>query len=99
MITRIIVLQRTRRSEINGPGKSVSEISNELSLSINTISTHRARTLEKMMMHSNAEVNYSENLQSFAAAFFQFGVVKMFVFNQKNICFVCHFISPQIAKL
>ena len=39
-----------------GSGKSVSEISNELSLSINTISTYRARILEKMMMHSNADI-------------------------------------------
>ena len=40
-------------------GKRVSEIAKELSLSVNTISTHRSRILEKMKMKSNAEItNY-----------------------------------------
>lgn len=37
-------------------GKTVSEISAELSLSISTISTYRARILEKMNMKTNAEL-------------------------------------------
>jgi DNA-binding NarL/FixJ family response regulator len=39
-----------------GAGKSVSEIAAELSLSIKTISTYRARLLEKMGMDSNAQL-------------------------------------------
>ena len=35
-------------------GKSVSEIAEETSLSVKTISTYRARALEKLEMHSNA---------------------------------------------
>jgi two-component system, NarL family, invasion response regulator UvrY len=37
-------------------GKSVSEIAEETSLSVKTISTYRSRALEKMHMHSNAEM-------------------------------------------
>lgn len=37
-------------------GKSVSEIAEETSLSVKTISTYRARALEKMKMHTNAEL-------------------------------------------
>ena len=37
-------------------GKTVSEISNQLSLSISTISTYRARILEKMGLKTNAEL-------------------------------------------
>jgi two-component system, NarL family, invasion response regulator UvrY len=37
-------------------GKTVSQISNELSLSVKTISTYRARVLEKMGMKTNAEL-------------------------------------------
>ncbi len=37
-------------------GKTVSEIAEQLSLSINTISTYRARVLEKMKMKNNAEL-------------------------------------------
>jgi two-component system invasion response regulator UvrY len=37
-------------------GKSVSEIAAATSLSVKTISTYRARALEKMKMHSNAEL-------------------------------------------
>lgn len=41
-------------------GKTVSEIAIELSLSIPTISTYRARILEKMNMKNNAElINYA----------------------------------------
>ncbi|HEY0900411.1 MAG TPA: response regulator transcription factor [Sphingobacteriaceae bacterium] len=41
-------------------GKTVSEISHELSLSTSTISTYRARILEKMSMKTNAELtNYT----------------------------------------
>jgi len=39
-----------------GSGKSVSEIASELSLSVATISTHRARILEKMCMKTTAEL-------------------------------------------
>ena len=37
-------------------GKSVSEIANKLSLSTTTVSTYRARILEKMSIRSNAEL-------------------------------------------
>lgn len=37
-------------------GQSVSEIANELSLSVKTISTYRTRVLEKMCFKSNAEI-------------------------------------------
>jgi len=37
-------------------GKSVSEIASQFSLSITTVSTYRSRILEKMGMHSNAEM-------------------------------------------
>ncbi|MBS1620257.1 MAG: response regulator transcription factor [Bacteroidetes bacterium] len=37
-------------------GKSVTEIAEQLSLSVTTISTYRSRIMEKMQMHSNAEL-------------------------------------------
>lgn len=37
-------------------GKTVSEIADGLSLSVNTISTYRARVLEKLSLHNNAEL-------------------------------------------
>ncbi|MDB5226555.1 MAG: response regulator transcription factor [Bacteroidota bacterium] len=37
-------------------GKTISDISVELSLSVNTISTYRARILEKLLLHNNAEL-------------------------------------------
>jgi DNA-binding NarL/FixJ family response regulator len=37
-------------------GKTVSQIGEELSLSVKTVSTHRARILKKMNMHTNAEL-------------------------------------------
>lgn len=37
-------------------GKSVSEIAEEISLSVNTISTYRARILEKLGLTNNAEL-------------------------------------------
>lgn len=39
-------------------GKPVSEIANELSLSVKTISTNRSRALEKMGMKNNAEITH-----------------------------------------
>lgn len=39
-----------------GSGKTVSEIAEELSLSVKTVSTHRSRILGKMEMKSNAEI-------------------------------------------
>lgn len=39
-------------------GKTVSQIAEELSLSVKTVSTHRARMLGKMKMRNNAEVTY-----------------------------------------
>lgn len=39
-------------------GKTVSEIANELSLSVATISTYRSRLLEKMNMKNNAELTF-----------------------------------------
>lgn len=37
-------------------GKSVSEIAEQLSLSVTTVSTYRSRILKKMSMHSNADL-------------------------------------------
>ena len=37
-------------------GKTVSEIAKEFTLSVNTISTYRARILEKLTLHNNAEL-------------------------------------------
>ena len=37
-------------------GKTVSEIADEISLSVNTISTYRNRILEKLGLHNNAEL-------------------------------------------
>ena len=37
-------------------GKTVSEIAEELSLSVNTISTYRSRILEKLNLNNNAEI-------------------------------------------
>jgi DNA-binding NarL/FixJ family response regulator len=39
-----------------GAGKTVGEIASELNLSVKTISTYRARLLEKMNMKNNAEI-------------------------------------------
>lgn len=39
-------------------GKKLSEIADELSLSVKTVSTYRARILEKMGMTTNAELTY-----------------------------------------
>ena len=39
-----------------GHGKTVSEIASELTLSVKTVSTYRARVLEKMGMRTNAEL-------------------------------------------
>ncbi|UCH82452.1 MAG: response regulator transcription factor [Nitrospiraceae bacterium] len=39
-------------------GNTISEIAEEMSLSVKTISTYRARILEKMGMKSNAELTY-----------------------------------------
>jgi DNA-binding NarL/FixJ family response regulator len=39
-------------------GKTVSQIAGELALSVKTISTYRARILEKMLMSSNAELTH-----------------------------------------
>ena len=39
-----------------GFGKSVSEIGEELSLSVNTVTSYRARIMEKMKMKTNAEL-------------------------------------------
>ena len=39
-------------------GKTVSEIANELSLSVKTISTHRIRLLRKMNMKTNAQLTH-----------------------------------------
>ena len=39
-----------------GSGLTVSEIATAIGLSVKTVSTYRARLLEKLEMHSNAEV-------------------------------------------
>lgn len=41
-----------------GSGKTVKEIAERLSLSVKTVSTYRARMLEKMQMKTNAELTY-----------------------------------------
>jgi DNA-binding NarL/FixJ family response regulator len=41
-----------------GSGKTVSEIATELVLSVKTVSTYRARVLEKMKMRTNAELTH-----------------------------------------
>jgi DNA-binding NarL/FixJ family response regulator len=41
-----------------GGGKTVSEIAVELTLSVKTVSTYRARVLEKMKMRTNAELTH-----------------------------------------
>jgi DNA-binding NarL/FixJ family response regulator len=41
-----------------GSGKTVKEIAEILSLSIRTISTHRAHILNKMEMKNNAQLTY-----------------------------------------
>lgn len=42
--------------ELIATGKTISIIANEISLSINTISTYRARILEKLELNNNAEL-------------------------------------------
>ena len=37
-------------------GKTVSEIAEEISLSVNTVSTYRARILEKLSLNNSAEL-------------------------------------------
>lgn len=39
-----------------GEGKSISEIANQLSLSVKTVSTYRSRVLEKMSMNNNSDL-------------------------------------------
>jgi two-component system, NarL family, invasion response regulator UvrY len=39
-----------------GAGRTVSQIADELALSVKTVSTYRSRILEKMHMHNNAEL-------------------------------------------
>jgi len=39
-------------------GKTVTEIAEELSLSVKTVSTYRSRILEKMKMKNNSEITY-----------------------------------------
>jgi len=39
-------------------GKTVTEIARELSLSVNTVSTHRSHILEKMKMKNNAQLTH-----------------------------------------
>ncbi len=42
--------------QLIGAGKTVSEIAEQISLSVNTISTYRARLLEKLSLKNNAEL-------------------------------------------
>ena len=42
--------------QLIGAGKTMNEICHELSLSLSTINTYRTRVLEKMNIHSNAEI-------------------------------------------
>jgi DNA-binding NarL/FixJ family response regulator len=39
-----------------GKGRSVREISQELSLSVNTVNSYRSRLMQKMGLQSNAEI-------------------------------------------
>jgi two-component system, NarL family, invasion response regulator UvrY len=49
-----------------GGGKTVSEIATDLSLSVKTVSTYRARILEKMRMRTNAELTHYAVLHGLA---------------------------------
>lgn len=42
--------------QLIGKGNTVSEVADELSLSVNTISTYRSRILEKLHLNNNAEL-------------------------------------------
>jgi DNA-binding NarL/FixJ family response regulator len=42
--------------QLIGKGKTVSDIADEISLSVNTISTYRSRILEKLHLNNNAEL-------------------------------------------
>jgi DNA-binding NarL/FixJ family response regulator len=39
-----------------GTGKTVTHIATELNVSVSTVNTHRTHILEKMGMHTNAEL-------------------------------------------
>ena len=54
--TPIFPSANSRSSASWRPGKSVSEIAHELSLSVKTVSTYRTRVLEKMCFRSNADI-------------------------------------------
>ena len=41
-----------------GSGKTVSQIADDLGLSVKTVSTHRTRILRKMVMKTNAELTH-----------------------------------------
>jgi DNA-binding NarL/FixJ family response regulator len=41
-----------------GSGRTVSQIAEELGLSVKTVSTHRTRVLRKMHMKTNAELTH-----------------------------------------
>lgn len=42
--------------QLIGSGKTVSEIADEISLSVNTVSTYRSRILEKLNLNNNSEI-------------------------------------------
>ncbi len=42
--------------QLMGAGKTATEIADELSLSVKTVSTYRARLLKKLALKNNAEV-------------------------------------------
>ena len=52
-----MVLRRSFSSKLAG-GTSVSEIANELFISVKTVSTYRSRLLEKLRLKTNAELTY-----------------------------------------
>ena len=47
---------RSLTFEMIGMGKALTQISQELNLSVKTISTYRARIIEKMRIANNAEM-------------------------------------------
>jgi len=52
-------IANTRSLRLIASGKTVSEIAGEIAISVKTVSTYRARILEKMSMRTNAELTHS----------------------------------------
>jgi DNA-binding NarL/FixJ family response regulator len=56
-LTALVTCDRERRVlRLAGEGRTASEIAEQLALSPNTVSTYRARVLEKLQLGNNAEL-------------------------------------------